>query len=299
VYALACILVECLTGWPPFPADRPLLVLEAHRTTPPPLLAEATGLPPELDRVLQTALSKRPEHRQQSATGLMRAVQRALGRERPAIPVLRPEAPRKAAARPADTPVRPRPTATPAEQGGTSRSAPRRRPVPTRGAAGAAALLVVSAAAGFAAATLRPGASTSPTAPPGPAASALADPAAGQRAAVVGAVDRTIDHLDVTRAQARQDLRTARHPRAQAAAAAQLAAVYRDARRALPPPAALAAAAPARDLDATLAGIGRAYQRLADAARAGDPVAFGAAARAVQAGERQLDGVLRQVAAQA
>jgi serine/threonine-protein kinase len=343
VYALACMLVECLTGWPPFPEDRPLLVLEAHRTRPAPLIAEATGLPAELDRVLQIALSKRPEQRQQSATALLRGVQRAFGRQRAPIPVLRPEAPRRAAARATSTVSPPRPD-TGAERDGAAAaavtaapSAPaaprarrekakpagaagararaetprrrrskrplfsgpaRRRPV-TSGALGAAAVLVLATAGGFATATIRPGTSTSATAPPGPAAAALADPGAGQRAAVVAAVDRTMDKLDAQRADARQALSAARDPHAQAIAATSLARTYRAARRALPPPAALAAAAPAPRLHLELTQIDRAYRAMALAAWSRDPAMFARATRRVAAGERQLDAALRQLAQQA
>ncbi|WCB96249.1 serine-threonine kinase [Baekduia alba] len=301
VYALACVLVECLTGAPPFPYDRPLLVLDAHRREPPPRVAEATGLPPELDDVLQSALNKRPEHRQQSAAGLLRAVQRSLGRRRVPIPVL--------AAPPVKTPkTSPRATAAtspPATASPRATSPPRRHrtrrkvrwPVPS--GVGVAAVLLLATTAGYATATSDPRPAVVAPAPLGPAAASVADPNASERAALLSAVDRAIDRLDRDRATAREDLRAARHTRAQAAAAARLAAVYRDARRALPPTAALAAAAPARALDPALASVQRAYHRLATTARAGDAAAFRSAARGIVQREATLDATLRQLTREA
>jgi serine/threonine-protein kinase len=302
VYALACVLVECLTGAPPFAYDRPALVLAAHREQAPPEIAAATGLPPELDRVLRTALHKRPEHRQQTPAGLLRAAQRALGRERFPIPVVtlpplkspNKTSPRATAATPPPAGASPRA----ARASRRHRSRRVRRPVPSGAAVGITTLVVLAATAGFATATSRPRA-TPEASSPAPAAAVFAHPDAVARAAVVAAVDRVTDHLAPARVAARHDLRTAAHPRAQAAAAARLATIARDARHSLPPPAALAAAAPARELPATLRAVERGYRDLAAAARQGNAHAYDRAARAVQTGELRLDRALRALSARA
>jgi hypothetical protein len=90
VYALACVLVECLTGAPPYPYDRPLLVLQAHLTADPPRVSERADLPRPLDRVIAAALSAQPEQRQRSTAALMRATQRAVGKARPPILIVEP-----------------------------------------------------------------------------------------------------------------------------------------------------------------------------------------------------------------
>ncbi|HWI75180.1 MAG TPA: hypothetical protein VNT55_24675, partial [Baekduia sp.] len=79
----------------------------------------------------------------------------------------------------------------------------------------------------------------------------------------------------------------------------RLAATYRDARRALPPSAALAAAPPAAGLPATLRSVERSYRYLAWAARKGNAYAYSDAARAVQAGELRVDQTLRSLSARA
>jgi serine/threonine protein kinase len=87
VYSLACILVHCLTGAPPFELDRPLLTLHAHRVEQPPRLSERDAqLPAALDEVIGRAMSKDPRRRHQTPMAFMRAVQDAL-RIRAPIPV--------------------------------------------------------------------------------------------------------------------------------------------------------------------------------------------------------------------
>jgi hypothetical protein len=313
VYALACVLVEALTGAPPFAYDRPALVLAAHREAPPPPVAAATGLPDALDRVLATALSKDPEQRQRSAANLMRIAQRALGSKRHPIPLAQPS-PHAVAATP------PPPVASPRAERttGRRRTVPSRRPAPSATPArrvpmpgalrrlrvprpsaigiGAAALLALSAIAGFALALSRTPAPAGAAAPPVTgAALAVAHPEAGQQAAAVDAIARALGPLDTARTAARQQLRGAETPAAQASAARRLAVAYRDARRALPPPVALASAPGGTTLPATLTAVERGYRRLALAVRQGNAHAYAPTAKAIRAREAQLDDALARM----
>jgi tetratricopeptide (TPR) repeat protein len=61
VYALACVLYECLVGEAPFHRDSDVAVLNAHlHHAPPKLVRAAPELPPALDHVIAKALSKSP-----------------------------------------------------------------------------------------------------------------------------------------------------------------------------------------------------------------------------------------------
>ncbi|WP_196809024.1 hypothetical protein [Conexibacter woesei] len=290
VYALACVLVECLTGAPPFPYDMPALVLNAHRTEPPPRIAAATGLPDPLDRVLQTALDKRPEQRQQTPTGLMRAAQRALGHRRFPLPALAaPPAPRRAKTpQPSPRATAANPPRAAASPRAASPSRRRRSRWPAPSGVGVAAVLLLAGTAGYATATNGPDHRAS--APPsGAAAAALASPRASA-SNDAPALGRAMTRLGAERAVARRQLRFARHPGAQAAAARRLAASYGAARAALPQPAAL---------DAALADVQRAYHRLATTARTGDAAAFRHVTTKIAEREAALDTILRGIDANA
>ena len=79
VYALGCVLFECLTGRPPYLGESDGAVVAAHLSAPPPRLGEArAGLPAGLDRVIARALAKTPDERYVSCGELVSAARRAL-----------------------------------------------------------------------------------------------------------------------------------------------------------------------------------------------------------------------------
>jgi serine/threonine protein kinase len=63
VYALACVLYQCLTGQQPFPGTTLEQVAVGHMVTPPPRPSERAAIPRELDRVIATGLAKQPAER--------------------------------------------------------------------------------------------------------------------------------------------------------------------------------------------------------------------------------------------
>lgn len=81
IYALACVLHECLTGASPFEnrTEIPALVA-AHLTSPPPRPSQQRpGIPVGFDEVIARGMAKEPERRYRSAGELGAAAQRALG----------------------------------------------------------------------------------------------------------------------------------------------------------------------------------------------------------------------------
>jgi len=82
VYALGCVLWECLTGTPPFHRPTEVAVLNAHLHAEPPKLArEVPELPAGLEPVLAKALAKDPLDRYGSC-GAFLAAARAAATER-------------------------------------------------------------------------------------------------------------------------------------------------------------------------------------------------------------------------
>ncbi len=75
LYAMACVLFECLAGRPPFVHHNEFMVLRQHLTDPPPnVAAYAPEVPPGLAQAIDRALAKAPEDRWQSAGEMRSAV---------------------------------------------------------------------------------------------------------------------------------------------------------------------------------------------------------------------------------
>jgi serine/threonine protein kinase len=86
IYALGCVLFECLTGTIPFERDDDLAVLWAHLQEPPPSVTSRNPvLPTAVDVVLATAMAKSPEDRFSTCRQLMGALRSALRDGPPAI----------------------------------------------------------------------------------------------------------------------------------------------------------------------------------------------------------------------
>jgi serine/threonine protein kinase len=87
VYALGCVLHECLAGRPPFTAETNQALIFAHLQAPPPSVRSARpGLPPAIDAVLARALAKDPAARFPSCGELAAAARQAIERGIPPAP---------------------------------------------------------------------------------------------------------------------------------------------------------------------------------------------------------------------
>ncbi|MCC7538804.1 MAG: protein kinase [Deltaproteobacteria bacterium] len=77
LYALGCVLYECLAGQPPFVGDHVLATLAKVLLEPPPSVRELRpGLPRELEALVSRLLSKSPELRPRSAEEVLDALAR-------------------------------------------------------------------------------------------------------------------------------------------------------------------------------------------------------------------------------
>jgi hypothetical protein len=99
VYALGCVLFECLAGSPPYRRESEVAILWAHIRDDPPALSDVrAGLPSAADRVLAKALAKDPADRQQSCGELAAELRSALGETSLAtsdVPTVRRSAPQR------------------------------------------------------------------------------------------------------------------------------------------------------------------------------------------------------------
>ncbi|MEZ0342433.1 bifunctional serine/threonine-protein kinase/transporter substrate-binding domain-containing protein [Mycobacterium sp. pV006] len=119
IYALTCVLYECLTGSRPYPADSLEQQIAGHMVNPVPRPSDVDPRLAAFDDVIAKGMAKKPAKRYQSAGELAAAARRAL-----------------------NAPVR--------RTGGTSRHAARtERRVPKRTLTAAAAVVVVVALAAF------------------------------------------------------------------------------------------------------------------------------------------------------
>jgi serine/threonine-protein kinase len=89
IYALACVLYECLTNSRPFPGDSVEQQIAGHLTTPPPRPSiTRPGVSPQLDAVIATGMAKDPDERYGTTVELARAARTAL-----TAPISRPSSP--------------------------------------------------------------------------------------------------------------------------------------------------------------------------------------------------------------
>jgi serine/threonine protein kinase len=131
VYALACVLYECLTGAQPYPGDSMEQQIAGHLALDPP---KPSGLNPSVptgfDEVIAVGMAKKPDERYQSARELARAAHHALTTSAAAPPTLAaptllagPPPPTADAAQP--TPLEPTLAATPPAAQREKSAAPR------------------------------------------------------------------------------------------------------------------------------------------------------------------------------
>ena len=79
VYALACVLYECLTGDTPYPGDSLEQQYEGHKATPPPQPSSTNpDLPADFDRVTEKGLAKDPDQRYATTVELANAAHDAI-----------------------------------------------------------------------------------------------------------------------------------------------------------------------------------------------------------------------------
>ena len=79
IYALACVLYQCLTGQPPFPGEALEQVAVSHMVAPPPRPSEEHHtIPTAMDHVIATGLAKQPTDRYPDAIEMATAARRAI-----------------------------------------------------------------------------------------------------------------------------------------------------------------------------------------------------------------------------
>ena len=86
IYALACVLVECLTGSQPYPGSSLEQQVTAHLTLPPPRPSTMhANVPAGLDAVIARGMAKNPDERYSTTKELASAAQAAI-----TVPITRP-----------------------------------------------------------------------------------------------------------------------------------------------------------------------------------------------------------------
>jgi serine/threonine protein kinase len=79
IYALACVLYECLTGQPPFAGASMGSLVAAHLQTPPPQpSATQPNVPKQVDQVIATGMAKDPDNRYATTVELADAARDAI-----------------------------------------------------------------------------------------------------------------------------------------------------------------------------------------------------------------------------
>jgi serine/threonine-protein kinase len=85
IYALACVLYECLTGRPPF-SGSPASIIAAHLNTPPPQPSSTQqNVSGQFDEVIATGMAKDPDNRYSTTVELADAARDAI-----TVPIQRP-----------------------------------------------------------------------------------------------------------------------------------------------------------------------------------------------------------------
>lgn len=186
IYALACVLYQCLTGQQPFPGNTLEQVAVGHMVTPPPRPSERVAVPQAMDQVIATGLAKQPADRYPTTIEMATAAKEAvagngqpLNSPMPSTPVLdNGPAAQSWGKQPwtqvGNTPV-PYPSTAPTQFSGPRQQQPPRPPAPPKkkpsgrhgilvgAAVFVVTLLVVGGVIGFVEFTARDeGASTSP-----------------------------------------------------------------------------------------------------------------------------------------
>nr|WP_082939774.1 serine/threonine-protein kinase [Mycobacterium sp. 852014-50255_SCH5639931] len=77
IYALACVLYECLTGVAPYPGDSIEHQVAGHLSAPPPRPSDS-GAPAAFDAVIATGMAKDPEQRYATPVDMARAARDAI-----------------------------------------------------------------------------------------------------------------------------------------------------------------------------------------------------------------------------